>query len=190
MLLPVERHMKHIIEVNKTINQPANKRIQLSENGQLPHVSLLMGSIPQKVLPAIKRKMAEIIKLTPAFYLHIDEINNKQGVSSLNIKKESGLQSLHLLIAEQFGEFLTETATAACIYGNGKVSPSTLTWINNFYQKNTFDNFWPHITLGYGKSDLKQLITNHIEVDRLGLFHLGNHCTCEKALAIFPLCRR
>ena len=52
----------------------------------------------------------------------------------------------------------------------------------NYPEKSSFENFFPHITIGYGE------INNFsfpiiFSVSKLALCHLGNHCTCRKILA-------
>jgi hypothetical protein len=67
------------------------------------------------------------------------------------------------------------------IYGDQEVAESTLLWIKNYREKVSFENFFPHITIGYGQieSRVPQIIFAPSE---LALCHLGNHCTCRKVL--------
>ena len=72
------------------------------------------------------------------------------------------------------------------IYGDQEVAESTLLWIKNYREKVSFENFFPHITIGYGQveSRVPQIIFAPSE---LTLCHLGNHCTCRKVLVSIKL---
>jgi hypothetical protein len=63
---------------------------------------------------------------------------------------------------------------------------STLLWIKNYPEKSAFENFFPHITIGYGQVD-DSSFTAEFTASKLALCHLGNHCTCRKVLAAAEL---
>ncbi len=188
VLLPEDSHLRHIIAINNSINQPIDQQILLAEDGALPHVSLFMGSMTMSLLPQINKVMSTIADSYPVLDLTIDKISyNNGGVSSLNIAPNDRLQDLHEHVARSCAGILEAKADVSSIYGTQSGLPGTIDWINNYLNRNSFENFWPHITLGYGRISKDQLKINPIKVDRLGLFHLGNHCTCAKAIALFPL---
>ncbi|MFZ5391005.1 MAG: hypothetical protein ACOZAJ_01895, partial [Patescibacteria group bacterium] len=62
-----------------------------------------------------------------------------------------------------------------------EVNEKTLYWINNYKIKSSFNNFYPHITLGISKLQDKEVDINFI-ASRLAIGHLGNYCTCRKIL--------
>ncbi len=81
---------------------------------------------------------------------------------------------------------LTSDVTAKMIYPSGDISETTLQWIKNYRQKAAFENFSPHITLGYGEiEDLE--FPKELKASTLALCHLGNHCTCREVLVSFEL---
>jgi hypothetical protein len=62
------------------------------------------------------------------------------------------------------------------------VTESTLAWIRDYREKSSFERFFPHITLGYGRlADFP--FPARFTAPRLALCHLGNHCTCRRILA-------
>jgi hypothetical protein len=67
------------------------------------------------------------------------------------------------------------------------VAPSTLEWIRTYPQKSSYENFRPHITLGYGQVPPGLSFPIPFTAARLALCHLGNHCTCREMLAAAPV---
>ena len=72
-------------------------------------------------------------------------------------------------------------ATADMLINPDEVERSTLLWIKNYRDKSSFDNFLPHITIGYGEATDSGLPASFI-ASELAICHLGNHCTCRKVL--------
>jgi hypothetical protein len=73
------------------------------------------------------------------------------------------------------------------LYGSSVVSKSTLSWISNYARKSSFENFKPHITLGFGKAEIKKVIKLKFKAQKLAICHLGNHCTCRRVLGIVKI---
>jgi hypothetical protein len=72
--------------------------------------------------------------------------------------------------------------TAEMVLNPPMPGESTLLWIKNYPQKSAFENFFPHITIGYGQLD-DSPFTAEFTASKLALCHLGNHCTCRKVLS-------
>ncbi len=187
VLLPAEAHLKHIIAINNSIDQPTDKRILLAEAGNLPHISLFMGCMQLSSLSMVRECMKIIAGKFSVFDLFIKSLAFNNGVASLDIESNSLLLKLHEEIITTVKIHFSARADEHSIYGGEKGLPGTLEWINNFLSQNSYEKFWPHITLGYGKTTFDELKVNPIRADKLALFHLSNHCTCQKLLASFPL---
>jgi hypothetical protein len=68
--------------------------------------------------------------------------------------------------------------------GSGeRVSSSTLRWIGRFRQDAALRHYRPHITLGYGKPNEERDLPKTFLATRIGIFQLGNHCTCVRPIA-------
>lgn len=105
-----------------------------------------------------------------------------EEVSSLEIEKTAKLQRLHEKIMGAMEPYFIYDVTEDTIYPSGEVSRSSLEWIRNYRVKSSFERFRPHITLGYGViKDVE--FTAKLDVSKLALCRLGNHCTCRKILA-------
>ncbi len=84
-------------------------------------------------------------------------------------------------IMDKLTPYLSTDVTGDMIYGDQAVAGSTLLWIKNYREKVSFENFFPHITIGYGQiENLVPPIT--FASSELALCHLGNHCTCREIL--------
>ena len=193
VLLPCDEMTDKAILANKQLLKTSDKKIVLNKNNCLPHISLTMGCINQQDIPAIENILKTIApKYLPlklrVLDIHVAANAIGQKVSSFQIEKIKTIQSLHEQIMKDLLPFFTYDVTADMLATQTQVAESTLLWIKNFPTNSSYENFFPHITLGYGqiklnKSKLPQIFT----APTLALCHLGNHCTCQKILAATKL---
>jgi 2'-5' RNA ligase len=185
VLLPDEKMTAGAIGLNKTLSETTSGKIALNRDNCLPHISLAMGCIEENYLPEIREILREIAGKFPVKKLKATEINiqtNSLGeqVSLLGVEKTEQLKLLHETVMEKLEIFFTYDVTADMLLSE-KVAPTTLLWIGNYRRNSSFESFYPHITIGYGKaSDIE--LPREFEICRLALCHLGNHCTCKKVL--------
>ena len=185
VLLPSEEMTAEAIGLNETLSATTSGKIVLNRDDCLPHISLAMGCIEKADLPEITEVLREIAGKSPLKELKAIEVDiqtNSLGerVSSLGVEKTEQLRLLHGAVMEKLETFFTYDVTADMLLSE-KVASTTLLWIKNFRRKSSFENFYPHITIGYGEaSDIK--LPKEFEAYRLALCHLGNHCTCKKVL--------
>jgi hypothetical protein len=97
------------------------------------------------------------------------------------VEKTEELQLLHEEVMDKLTPYLSTDVTEDMIYGDQSVAESTLLWIKNYREKVSFENFFPHITIGYGQIE-DHLSPISFVPSELALCHLGNHCTCRKVL--------
>ena len=55
-------------------------------------------------------------------------------------------------------------------------------YIQNFIIDSSYDKFNPHITIGDGIIEKPNYLPLKFKTSILGLYHLGNYCTCRKVL--------
>ena len=186
VLLPTEVVTELALETNRNLVDKFNSEIVLHKQNCLPHISLAMGCVDENEIPLIEAALQSITKECKIGQLRIKGTTistNAKGknVSAFEIDKTPALQNLHGHIIESMTQFFRYEATEDMIYGNEQVAETTLEWIRNYREKSSFENFWPHITIGYG-----QLETNIKPIQfspaKLAVCHLGNHCTCRKVL--------
>jgi len=191
VLLPTSEIMYKIIEINAQLVEKFGSRIVLNRESCLPHVSLAMGCIEEKDIPEIANVLTDIAKTNPIGQLRITGVRISQNargenISSFEIEKTAKLQKLHEEITRAMEPYFSYDVTEDMIYPSGEVEKLSLEWIKNYRTKASFEKFWPHITLGYGVIE-DVTYQAKLDVSKLVLCWLGNHCTCRKILAAVDL---
>ncbi|MBW8040037.1 MAG: hypothetical protein FVQ85_08570 [Planctomycetes bacterium] len=186
VLLPDEAMTDRTIEVNAELVKRFGNEIELNKDSCLPHISLAMGCIEEADIVHVEKVLEEITEETSLGNLKIVGIrisgNSKgQKASVFEVEKTKELQSLHEKVMGKLTPYLSTDVTEDMIYGGREVAESTLLWIKNYRENSSFENFFPHVTIGYGQ------IENHsfpitFAPSELALCHLGNHCTCRKVI--------
>ena len=186
VLLPDDAMTDKAIEANKELVEKFGEKIVLNKQDCLPHISLAMGCLDEKDIDAIERVLKAIAEKTSLPELSVIGIltsTNSAGekVSVLEVEKTKELQSLHEEVMGQLGPYLSHEVTRDMLYSSGEIRESTLLWIKNYRDKSSFANFFPHITIGYGRIE-NGPFPIRFGASQLALCHLGNHCTCRKIL--------
>jgi len=181
VLLPPEDIMDQAIAINK---QLLDDPIILDKENCLPHISLCMGVIAEKQLSQLKEIIDQISKQYKAFPLTINKNNGRR--SCFEIQNDKELQRLHESIMHATQSYLSYDATTDMCFPNPPVIEKTVSWINGYKDNTSFQNFYPHITLGTTKYESQKLNINFL-ASRLAICHLGNYCTCRKILHVIDL---
>jgi 2'-5' RNA ligase len=186
VLLPDEMMMTRVIEINAGLVKRFGSEIVLNKAGCLPHISLDMGCLEETDIPSVEKVLEGIVKevsLPDLKVVGIRSSENSKGqtVSVFEVEKTEELQSLHENVMDKLTPYLSSDVTEEMIFGDEKVAETTLLWIKNYRDKSSFENFFPHITIGYGRVE-KQVLPITFTASELALCHLGNHCTCREIL--------
>lgn len=179
VLLPARQDIEDIIFLNKGLSQPADRQIILSKGGNLPHLSLLMGGLPIKGLDKVKEKLEVLAQSYGGFDLQIDQTVHRNDCVSLNFEKNDKLLRLHKALIKAFNWMMKTGITKEMFAADSVISNSSIKYVNSYWQQGILEDFWPHITLGYGQSVDNARVPGVMSFDKIGLYHLGNHCTCR-----------
>jgi 2'-5' RNA ligase len=185
--LPEQKIAELALKANGLLVKKYGSEIVLNKQNCLPHISLAMGCIDENDIPMIETALKSTAKKCKIEQLRIKgvsvSINPKgQSISSFEIEKTHNLQNLHEQVMESVTQFFRCEATKDMIYPGEPVSPTTIEWIKNYRENSSFENFSPHITIGYGLLETK-IEPIEFSPAKLALCHLGNHCTCRQILA-------
>jgi len=186
VLLPDEPMTNRAVEVSERQSQKFNDKIVLHKEKCLPHISLAMGAIEENDLPEVNRILQEIASQFSLFKLTADsyrgnKIPSGETVSEFTVEKTSDLQTLHEMVMTKLKPFLSYDISVDMVFSPPTVEEITLYWIKNYAEKSSFENFKPHITVGFGElGDVSAPIA--FTASTLALCHLGNYCTCRKVL--------
>lgn len=193
VLLPSDEMTDLVIDANRRLVEDFGSEIILNKQNCLPHISLVMGCIKRDDIAAVRKILARAAQgiesnRFEAVGVQISENIKGEIVSSLRLDNTAELQTLHEELAEELSEFLSYDVTAEMVFDFPQVGETTLSWIREYRVKSSYANFFPHITVGYGKlQGLKFPI--EFEVSKLAMCHLGNHCTCRAILASVELAK-
>ncbi|MDT8303348.1 MAG: 2'-5' RNA ligase family protein [Sedimentisphaerales bacterium] len=187
VLLPQEEMADKVISANKELLKQYAHKIVLDRERCLPHISLAMGCIDDIDIDEIGTILTTIAQETSLGQLNavgIKTETNQAGekVPVLEIEKTEALQSLHEEVMKKLSEYFSYDVRPEMVLSSAQTSQSTLDWIKNYPEKSSFENFFPHITIGYGEIN-KFPFPIKFTVSKLALCHLGNHCTCRIILA-------
>jgi 2'-5' RNA ligase len=191
VLLPDETMTDKAIEANAELVKKFGKKIMLSKENCLPHISLAMGCVDEDDIASVERILQSIAKecsLSDLTVRGVRSAGNSAGerVSVFEVEKTEELQLLHRTVMERLAPYLSSDVTRDMVCADGEVEESTLMWIKNYREKSSFDKFFPHITIGYGEHSNFSFVMK-FTASRLALYHLGNHCTCRKILVSIEL---
>lgn len=186
VLLPDKSMSQQAIEVSKMQSEKFNDKILLNENNCLPHISLAMGAIEENQLDNFEEVLQKIASRFHKFNLVADSYNSEtipsgDIVSEFTVKNVSQLQSLHEMATLEFKPFLTYNISVDMVFSPPAVEETTTFWIKNYLKQSSFENFKPHITLGFGVLNNVN-VPIHFTASKLAICHLGNCCTCRRIL--------
>ncbi|MBD3280472.1 hypothetical protein GF389_03025 [Candidatus Dojkabacteria bacterium] len=180
-ILPPDEIMDLSIEVSKKVVGPG--RIQLNKRNQLPHITLLFGGVEEDDLSQVWEIVSDVCQSFGPLELEIPDIRYASS-TGLHITRSDKLVSLHNKLVESVSPLMSYDVSV----GNYKAPESVLeistSWVNNFLQNSSGENYDPHMTIGDGelqKEDYPNLPIKFI-ADRIALCHLGNLCTCAEIL--------
>jgi len=191
VLLPSDEMTENVIQANAELVEKFGSKIVLNKENCLPHISLAMGCIDQRDIAPIGRLLELVARESPLGELTVTGIRtstNARGekVSVFEVEKTKQIQALHEDIIKKVTPYFSRDVTSQMIYGDEEAAETTLQWIKNYRKKAGFENFFPHITIGFGQIE-SEAFPITFTASKLALCHLGNHCTCRKILASIDL---
>ena len=191
VLLPDEPMTDKAVDTNKELVKKGSRKIILNKQTCLPHISLAMGCIDERALPEIEKILKEIARQTALTGLRVVGIQTStnsvgEKVSVFEVEKVKELQLLHEEVMERLTGFLSPDVSKETLYDPAEVGQSTLLWIKKYREKSSFENFFPHITIGYGEIE-NGPFPIRFGASKLAMCHLGSHCTCREILASIKL---
>jgi 2'-5' RNA ligase len=189
VLLPEEAIADMAIKANTKLVESFGSEIVLNKEDCLPHISLAMGCVDKEGIASIGKILRSIAKENPLRNLTVLGIQTtgvgSNAVSAFKIERTKELQSLHEMVTERLAQYFSYNVTADMI-ADAEVEQRTLQWISGFREKSSYENFSPHITIGYGEMENPAFSMDFTAL-KLALCHLGNHCTCRKLLVSVEL---
>lgn len=187
-ILPPEPIKSLAIELSKKLN---DSDFHLNKTDILPHITLGIGFVKEIEnlefrREVLLRKIENLVKKFPPLEITVERIEKRY----LMCKKTDELYRLHKAICDAADFKKTEDIDGAYF---GEVDEGTVEFTNNFKSRNAYENWVPHITIGW---DDEKVISEEWLVDsanlpisftakEITLCQLGKFNTCRKILASF-----
>ncbi len=183
VLLPPEEIMEKAIKLNKKLLKGFDAKIVLNKKKCLPHISLAMGCIEEEKIPKIQGILKELADNFLPIELEVIGISASETTPVFGITKTKKLQNLHESVMEKMAPYVNYNPKKEMFFTPKEIeNPPTLDYVRNFKEKSSFENFSPHITIGYGKLDNAKIEQIKSTANTLAVCQLGNYCTCRKVL--------
>lgn len=186
LLLPV-RIANLAIRLNRTLASSNKPTIKLGQQSCLPHVTLVMGCIPATSLLRLKQSLRTLVRQQPPLRITITKLSSQpweriDRIYTLEIAQSPRLQQLHEQAVALLKLFTTRRATVASLHPDTPPDPAAAKWVNNYITASSFAKYWPHITVGMGRTNTKLPSPAFFTAARLGLCHIGHVGTCYRLL--------
>lgn len=191
VLLPDAAMTQRAIALNRQLVASGPPEIVLNRQDCLPHISLAMGCLAETDLPAVDERLKDRARQTAVQQLEIvgliRSVNSRGATTALlEVGRTEPLQTLHEQVMADMATWFTYDVTEAMVRDE-IAAPSTLDWIRTYPAQAAYENFHPHITVGYGRPPAAPGLPIPFAVTHLALCHLGNHCTCRRTLVSYDL---
>lgn len=188
VLLPPQEIWDLSVSLSEKINQGTASQALL-DSTHLPHITLAQLHVEKNELKAVYKEIEHLITSLSPLALTAEKVVVVNSWVLLEISRTEALQQLHLSLIDGLMSFEQEGTAESFLRDAGElVNDFSLNWVKNFRKekKASYDNFYPHITLGKGTT-LRTIEPKDFTVRRFAVCHLGNNCTCRKILKEWKL---
>ncbi len=187
VLVPSKTVKDTIIEMHKNITNSWWEQILF-----IPHISILMGVVEDKKVPLLIDELKRIFQKQVFLQLKIDKLIKKQKdnwkyVYDLNIQKTREVEHMHKEIFNLIGFFSFEPQKED-FFDSQNLDNITLTWVKKYKEKQDFEKFRPHITLGVWKDiDINLNQELPFSCSQIWVYYMWNYCTCADEIAVIDI---
>jgi hypothetical protein len=182
------------LQLNELINQNNPETIKLDKN-HIPHITLLQCFINESDLPKVKTELEELFSTikndslkAESFFYYKDK---EESFAMIAIEKSDPLQKLHEKTIELIKPYIIKTGSEESFVQNpdgSSISESTVTYVPEFVDKYSYENFDPHISLGVAQKIVLDSLAQHFfkpikfKASSISVYQLGDHGTAQKLL--------
>tara|TARA_R110000851_G_scaffold333532_1_gene515076 strand:- start:38162 stop:38863 length:702 start_codon:yes stop_codon:yes gene_type:complete len=194
LLIPSEEMYAQSLQLNSLINQNNPETIKLDKN-HVPHITLLQCFINEEDLPKVNGALEGLFNTIKNDSLKAESLfyysEKEESFSMIAIEKNEQLLQLHQKVIELVKPFIVKNGSEKSFVQNPDDSPiseSTLSYVPEFVDKHSFENFDPHISLGVAQTTLLDSLALQVfkpiqfKVESLSVYQLGDHGTAQKLL--------
>ncbi len=183
VLLPDNGIQKICREVNKAIWW----KIDFTNTGKTPHISLLMGAVEESQLKELNQKLINIsqkyskISLTGKLKNYTIR-DTGETLYAYDLEKNAEILKMFTEISTEIRPILEyENISTDMFYQPEEVEEQSIVWVK-WFQNRTPEEYSGHITLGIWELDGESANMIHFEALKIAVYQLGNYGTCDNQL--------
>lgn len=194
LITPSEEMHSQALQLNELINQNNPETIKLDKN-HIPHITLLQCFINESDLPKVKTELEGLFSTIKNDSLKAESLfyykDQEESFAMIAIEKSNPLQKLHEKTIELIKPYIIKTGSEESFVQNpdgSSISESTVTYVPEFVDKHSYENFGPHISLGVAQKIVLDSLAQHVfkpikfKTSSISVYQLGDHGTAQKLL--------
>ncbi|MEH6763447.1 MAG: 2'-5' RNA ligase family protein [Aequorivita antarctica] len=194
LLTPSEEMRAQSLQLNALIKQNNPETIKLDEN-HVPHITLLQCFINESDLPKVKKALEGLFSTIKNDSLKAENFfyykEKEESFAMIAIEKSNSLQKLHKKTIQLVKPYIVKNGSEESFVKNpdgSSISESTITYVPEFVEKYSCENFDPHISLGVAQKTLLDSLSQHVfkpiefTATSVSVYQLGDHGTAQKLL--------
>jgi len=185
-ILPPKEIMDLVIAINKREARRGQARGPLGKTDFYPHISLAMGTIKEEEFNKVIKIVTDILRNQKPLKIELTELayatkSDGSKTYGMRAKKTEEIQRLHEKLMNKLLPYFSFEATLEELYKKENEETEPPSHVNTYYQKSSFDNFDPHLTLR-----CKEVAFNKFPIiftaSTIAICHVGTQTTCRKIL--------
>lgn len=194
LLIPSEEMVAQAIQLNKLMKENNPETIKLDEN-HVPHITLLQCFIKEEDIPKINKALDGLFETIAKDSLKAESLfyyeEKEESFAMIRVEKSAHLMEIHKKTIELVKPYIVKNGSEKSFVQNPDGSPiseSTVTYVPEFVEKYSYENFDPHISLGVAQKTLLDSLAQHVfkpihfKASSVSVYQLGDHGTAQKLL--------
>lgn len=194
LLTPSEEMRAQAIELNGLMKQNNPETIKLDEN-HIPHITLLQCFINKDDLPKVNQALDGLYEIIKNETLQAESLfyykEKEESFAMIAVSESPQLLKLHEKAIELVKPFIVYNGNAESFIQNpddSAISESTVSYVPEFVEKHSYENFDAHISLGVAQRVLLDSLAENVfkpisfKATSISIYHLGDHGTAQKLL--------
>ena len=191
VLIPPRKIIDEVIGLNSQCSW-SDGNFSQSISDRVPHMTLLMWWIEEENLGKIEdllNSYAKTITETPIaksngiYYSILPDGNFWQYI---DIDTNSSLQSIYNYTLTNLMPIMSHIEKREGFIENNTINEITIEWVGGHANKSPNDTYNPHISIGIGTLESDEF-KKEFPIESIGIYQLGNYCTCRKLLTSIKL---
>ena len=193
VIYPPKNISKKAINVSKTLKKKGGLFV-LDGKNYFPHITIYMTEFPVKHISKIRKTLRELAAKTKPFRAtSLKYRQSEDGYIDIDYRKSREMKELQKKIV-----FLLNPLREGLLRPKDKARMSELSKVQQrnimrYGYRSVGKEFFPHLTFTklekFDKLALSKIEKSNFsfDIDKIGLFYLGDYGTCRKLIEIFDL---